>query len=164
MTSIYIDIIEKDNFELTDELNLLESKLWSYSNNTEISIETIANLENQAWVNDVEWDWVEIVLNWEVNWSHLRDLVNVLRGVQVKAIAIWNQRVIYSTPIIDLSNAILVWNTRFRSPITINVIWDYKRIKSKIELSELMKDAIWDDATNWVELELVEKNVKIPRI
>lgn len=96
-------------------------------------------LRNEAWLTEITWEWIEMSISWDISWSDLRDIVNVLRWSYAKAISIWRERILYNTSIIDLKDAILVGNIRMKPPINIKVIWEADIIKSQMTLNEGLK-------------------------
>lgn len=160
-----ISILDTEAFVLNERLSDIEEKVNLITKGKEQNYEDYEELKIEAGQWElIEWNGLEIRISWSVNGSDLRDLINVLREVWVRAIAIWSQRVIYSTPIIDLSNAILVWNTRFKSPLSIFVIWDINQISSIISVSPILKE-FFEKSIAWdVKVELIEKEVVIPKM
>ena len=160
-----ISILDSDKVWLNNQLNDLEKEVFLITKWKEQSYDDFDELKIEAWQwDDLTWNWVEMNIKWSVNASNLRDLINVLREIGVDAIAVWSQRVIYSTPIIDLNDTILVWNTRFKSPIIIYAIWDINQISSIVSDSPILK-SLREKSIAWeIEVELIKKDVVIPKI
>lgn len=159
-----VSTLEKENIFIKGKLEDLRAKVSLLTKTKELAFEDFAKLENEAWLNDVKWLWVQIKLSWNVIASDLRDLINVLREIQVSAISVWEQRVIFSTPIIDLKDVILVWNTRLKSPFSVFVYWDSKRISSWIAASPILSNFLKRNKEKIIQVELVETEVSIPKI
>lgn len=160
-----ISILDSERINLQSEYNELEEKIWWISfNYKNIDQEKLIEMQKNLWTNEVQWQWVEINISWDVLASHLRDLVNVLREIWNEWIVIWQQRIIYNTPIIDLKTAILVWNTRMKAPITISVIWDWKRIISWISENPILKEFLNKNNSRQIKVEVIPKDILLPKI
>ena len=159
-----ISIIEIKKNELSGSSKHLEESVKVLTSNKIKKYDNFNTLELESWNKEIIGDWLEIILDWQITASDLRDLVNVLRESQSKAISIWPQRVIYKTSIIDLKDAILVWNTRMKLPISVKAIWDATRTSIRIIQSSLLASLFEKEENQEVEIEIVEKQLTIPKI
>lgn len=158
-------MLEQEKILISEKLESLQAKVSLLSKTKAINTEEFNILELEAGRKEVSWEWYNLSISWDVTASDLRDLINVLSEPHVQAVAVWSQRVIYSTPIIDIKDVILVWNSRFTSPIIVHVIWDTDVIRARLSVSPILTK-LWKKHDEG-KVEIVEsetKNITIPKI
>jgi len=85
--------------------------------------------------------------------ADIRDVINLARAGEAKAIAINGQRVLSKTPIACFGSSILINNMRFLPPFTINVVTDNpEKLLSYMNTRKYLENIYEKIDANWVEL------------
>jgi len=139
---------DQDRIVLKTKLNSLREQVAANQLQLENSsqgtdLKTLNQLKEKVGLTSVKGEGLEITLNDGqandgkdnadlVHAADLRDIVNLLRTAQAKAISINGQRVIAQTSINSVGNTILVNKAHIITPFKINVIGDTELILSRI--------------------------------
>ena len=95
--------------------------------------------------------------------ADLRDIVNLLWGLDAKAISINGERIVYNTSIDCIVNTILINSTKTTTPFTISVIGDKNKIIPALLNEENLSDLHKRVKTEGVIFEVIEgRNIIMP--
>ena len=122
----------RENEDIKAENEKLENILIdkkSASKKNEYVKEKYDNLMKDLAYTDVEWEYVKLELNWEVDVYSLTDLIHTFWFANAKAISINKNRINSRSFFSLIENEVYIdWN-KISSPINIEVIWDKKQIE-----------------------------------
>ncbi len=137
------------------------------------SIEELESLKEEIGLSEVSGSGIEILLDDSplalrgdlsttsenlVQASDIRDLVNLLNAAGAEAISVNGQRVIATSSINSVKNAVLVNNTYLTPPFIIHAVGDTNNMLQRILNTNLLQDLYYRKENGNVQFEVAAKN------